>query len=332
MGEYLRECLDSLLNQKTSDIEIILVNDGSTDNSLSICKEYQEKDSRIVVVDQKNSGANVARNAGIDRATGEWVYFVDGDDCLNTDVCTVLEKYMNADLDVIIFSYNKLKNGAKIPYKTVCSEMFLFGKDFRDLQLSTLNRMGPYQLNMQYFDCVSIWNKLYRRSFLRENNLKFVENMPKLQDLTFNLKVYECAKKGQYVNEIIYNYRINEKSVSNRYQPNIDKKFEIINAYLKKFVEDKNDSEFYQAFHERIATHLRTCIVLKYCNKNNPSQYRKRKKQFLKLMNQEPYCTAMKNVDVSHFNVQERILSWLIKHRLFIGCEVLNLTRNKLLH
>ena len=80
VGEYVEDCIKSLMNQTYGNIEIILVNDGSKDDSLSICREYEKIDSRIIVIDQVNQGVSVARNAGIDISKGEWICFVDGDD------------------------------------------------------------------------------------------------------------------------------------------------------------------------------------------------------------------------------------------------------------
>ena len=87
---YLNRCLDSLLAQTLEDIEIILINDGSKDDSLAICRAYEEKDSRIIVIDQKNAGVSAARNAGLDRASGQYVGFVDPDDWVEPDMYALM--------------------------------------------------------------------------------------------------------------------------------------------------------------------------------------------------------------------------------------------------
>ena len=103
--KYLEKCIQSIIFQTYKNIEIILVNDGSTDNSLNICKKYKSEDSRIIIINQENQGVSVARNNGIDRASGEYILFVDGDDYLRTDI---IEKLLNNADDNDIIAVNKL--------------------------------------------------------------------------------------------------------------------------------------------------------------------------------------------------------------------------------
>lgn len=321
--KYIAQCVESLCNQAEKSVEIILVDDGSTDESLKICREYEKRDGRIKVIHQANQGANIARNKGLMEATGKWVCFVDGDDWVENNICTGLKKYLEQSYDIIFYSYNKVYKGKKKRVESTKDIIEFEERDFFELQIATFNRLGPYKYNVKELDTVSVWNKMYRREFLMEHNLLFVPEMPKLQDLTFNLKVYDYAKCGVYLNIATYNYRINEESVSNRYQPDIARKFEVIHGYLNTFVE-KHEKEIYkQLFYERVATHLRTCIVLCYCNCKNKKGYMERKRDFFHLLKQEPYATAMKEVDVKHFLVKESILSWAIKHKCFGMCEML---------
>ena len=102
---YLPQCLDSLVNQTYRDIEIICVNDGSTDNSPDILKAYAERDSRILVIHQENLGLSDARNKGLESARGEWVMFVDSDDWIGTDCCKTLLSHTDKQTDVCLFSY-----------------------------------------------------------------------------------------------------------------------------------------------------------------------------------------------------------------------------------
>lgn len=103
---YLNQCLDSLINQTIKDIEIICVNDGSTDNSQNIINEYSKKDSRIKVINQDNKGISAARNAGIDAATGEYLLFIDGDDYIDLDLCEKCLNFINSKkVDTIFMGY-----------------------------------------------------------------------------------------------------------------------------------------------------------------------------------------------------------------------------------
>lgn len=325
--EYIEDCVISLISQVNmkENLEIILVDDGSKDNSLNICESFAKKYDNIKVYSQSNLGANVARNLGLEKASGEWVCFIDSDDWVENNLCNSLHKYLDEDWDVIIYSYKKMHLNKEISYNSSLDYMEIKNDDFRLVQLATLNRLKPSKFDASIMDVVSIWNKMYRRSFLIQNNLKFIPNMPKLQDLTFNLRVYEHAKTAVYINKELYNYRINPESVTHRFQKDIIQKFEIINDDIEKFVLSKNEKEFDTAFHERIVNHLRTIVVLYLCNKKNKNGYFTRKREFEDLLDKEPYKKSILLADLTYLPFKERLLSVAIKYRIFCLCEILNI-------
>jgi len=110
--DYLEKCLDSLIKIKERKIEIILVNDGSTDGSLDLCLKYRKKDNRIKIINKKNGGLSDARNKGLKEANGEFIWFIDGDDYIS-DVDSLF-KYLNKDNDIIVFNYNEVRNNKVI--------------------------------------------------------------------------------------------------------------------------------------------------------------------------------------------------------------------------
>jgi len=110
--DYLEKCLDSLIKIKEGKIEIILVNDGSTDGSLDLCLKYRKKDNRIKIINKKNGGLSDARNKGLKEANGEFIWFIDGDDYIS-DVDSLF-KYLNKDNDIIVFNYNEVRNNKVI--------------------------------------------------------------------------------------------------------------------------------------------------------------------------------------------------------------------------
>lgn len=324
VGKYLSRCIESLIEQTRKDIEIILVNDGSSDDSLELCNSYAARDDRITVIDQKNQGANAARNHGLHVAKGEWIYFVDGDDSVDREICARLAAYMDQEYDVILFS-NAVCAGDRIKVVKHSEQSILLEReDFAELQLSALNRLGKYRYEMNRIEPACIWNKIYRKSFLREYHIEFVPNFPKLQDISFNLLVYDKAQKGIYVPIVGYYYRINQESVTRRYQNNIINKFEIVNRWFAAFVSEKTDARFEKAYKERVATHIRTCIVLYLCNSSNPEKYCVRKKKFMQLCMREPYKSAVESTSMSDYRgYKEKILSLAVKKRQFWICEIL---------
>jgi len=324
VADFLYKCIESICEQTYTNIEIILINDGSTDGSISILREFAAKDNRIKLINQINKGANAARNQGIDHATGEWVCFVDGDDWIDRDMCSKLVPYLREDLDILFYSYRYVYpvHVKEMPHSERNFE--IDGEEFVELQYAALNRLGPYRFGVHTMDPVSVWDKMYRLDFLKQNELRFHENLPKLQDLLFNLDVYEYAQKGYVVNKAYYNYRVHNESVSRKYQEDIVQKFRMIHSYLNVFMNRHMDDEcMKQAYYERIATHIRTCVVLNFCHSRNEKKYKTRKAEFFQTCCEPPFYEAMKKVNLAHFAFKESVLSICIKKKWFWACNLL---------
>lgn len=321
--KYLGQCIESLIAQNYLDLEIILVNDGSTDGCLKICKEYEKKDDRIVVVNQPNRGANSARNAGMKKATGDWICFIDGDDWVDGNLCNEVSTFFNNNIDILFYNTREHLNNNVREYKRGNDSFMLREQDFMEMQYATLNRLGKYKYNYEVIDSVNVIDKVYRLEFLRENGLFFDETLPKLQDLLFNLNVYNYAKNGIYIGKTLYNYRIHEESVSKRFQKDLIKKYDAINLALERFVLEKSDEQLLKAYAERISTNIRTCVVRCICNPKNPASFIERRELFRNILEKEPYKREIKKCDLKQFPLQERIISWMIRNKLFFGCEII---------
>jgi len=202
-SKYLENCLESLINQTLRDIEIICIDDGSTDNSIDILKEFAIKDNRIKILTQKNQGQSIARNAGIRVAKGEYIGFIDSDDW--ADVQMFEKLYNNAktyDSDIsmcsiTVYDEKTQQYSVSNPYMTL------------DLFPETLeNRAFNYKdtLDFIFRICVVPWNKIYKREFL-SNDLFFVENL-NFEDNVFNLQTIINAQKISLVKEPLVYYRL----------------------------------------------------------------------------------------------------------------------------
>lgn len=161
--KYLRKCIDSLINQTLNDIEIICINDGSTDKSLKILKEYKNKDSRIILLNQENSGQSVARNRGIEIAKGEYLGFVDPDDWIDLDY---YEKLYNA----------AISTNVDIATAGIIRITGIKQKKFLQFNEETITE----NINLKFERCdvpekSYIWNKIYKTQKIKEINLKFEE-------------------------------------------------------------------------------------------------------------------------------------------------------------
>lgn len=238
--KYLRECLDSVINQTLKDIEIICINDGSADGSLNILKEYCQKDSRIIVVDKKNEGAGKAREVGIKQATGEYLAFLDGDDLYLTDF---LEKmYDNAkenNSDIVICPVKKYDT--KIAEYVDASASFLVdnippqqpfcAKDIPDFIFTSFQNWN--------------WNKIFRRSFIEFNDIHF-QTIYRTNDLYFTCCALVLAERISTINEPLVIYRIGMSE--NSQATNFKHPFDFYYAFktLRKFLIKNNLYDLYK--------------------------------------------------------------------------------------
>ena len=195
--KYLEECLDSLLNQTFKNFEVILINDGSTDGSDKICKEYVKKDSRFSYSVQKNQGLSSTRNKGIDFAQGEYIYFLDSDDWLETDALEKLVAAADAQAaDLVVHDVRQCTNRET----TVAYKQVLFLDADKKVEAIDLEKSVLIQ------PCWAVC-KLYRKKFLQEKKIKFLEGLT-YEDVPFYLQCILNTKNIYYINKAFYNYRI----------------------------------------------------------------------------------------------------------------------------
>ena len=199
--KYLRKCVDSILGQTYSFLEIILVDDGSTDSSSALCDEIKTKDERIKVIHKSNGGLSSSRNAGLKQAKGDYVLFIDGDDWINKNaVKKMYEAIKQSNADVVKCQYKEYENDNLITPK------------------STLNRnvlMDVENLEPQFFDllyktnyCNTICKQLIKRSVMKNIN-KVDENLNYCEDLACNLEIYKNMKSILFIPDELYIYNMN---------------------------------------------------------------------------------------------------------------------------
>ena len=206
----IQKCIQSILTQDYKNIELILINDGSTDDSLAICNDLALLDKRIQVISTVNQGPAKARNLGIIAATGDFITFVDADDYVEANCYRDMTSYIdeNSTIDVVISSINLIKNGCQTP---------LINSLIPKHTILESEEISRYILSRYYnggLECVpSLCNKLYRREFLTFNQLLIDESRVRAEDYWFNFEVFKRAEKIVYTDTVTYNY-VNESTDS----------------------------------------------------------------------------------------------------------------------
>ncbi|MDO4978940.1 MAG: glycosyltransferase [Candidatus Saccharibacteria bacterium] len=196
VAEYLPLCLDSILNQSYKNFEVILINDGSSDDSKKICEEYAKKDKRFQLINQKNSGYGASLNRAIKKAKGDYVAIVESDDFIHRDMMKILIRMLektNADL-------------------VKCSFTNFYGRSWKTHEEKLFDGLPkefiPKDNHKIFYVNPSIWSCVYRKSFLQKNNIKFLETPgASFQDTSFQFKTFAYAKKIAIIEKPLYYYR-----------------------------------------------------------------------------------------------------------------------------
>lgn len=202
--KYLKQCLDSVVNQTLQDIEIICINDGSTDSTLSILREYENSDNRIKVISKHNSGYGASMNIGLETAKGKYIGIVESDDYAELNMFETLYNVAEENnLDLVrcqYYLYNSKENS----------------NEPRDNSWVPQNKVYcPLKENAPFLQAPAIWSNLVNREFLNKNNIRFLETPgASYQDTSFAFKLYACADRFMMIPDRLLHYRIDNENSS----------------------------------------------------------------------------------------------------------------------
>ena len=204
VSQYLKQCVDSILNQSYKNLEIILVDDGSTDRSGLICDQYAQADGRVIVIHKENGGLSDARNAGLQVAKGEYIGFVDSDDFIHPDMYLILVRLLEENrADIAIANWQGFFDGKE---NEICDSRTGEITFFEDIETLKFLIFGKDKYRISF----SVWDRLYRK--------KVIENhcFPKgkcYEDVVWSAKVFYGTKKSVYIDRDLYYYRRRDDSI-----------------------------------------------------------------------------------------------------------------------
>lgn len=312
---YLENCIRSLLNQTMKDVEIILVDDGSPDASGQICDRAAEEDPRVIVIHQKNQGVSVARNAGIEAASGKWLTFVDGDDWAHEDLCRdAVDCAEKNGADVVIFSYysafsdrNKMARLTDLPEGDVTAEKdYIIKKTISQYYGGTVVNNGV--------SAGTTWGKLIRRDLVIRDNIRFKRGLTRAQDTVFWLRGFESAQKIVVLDKALYYYRITNDSICSgtKYLPNCEVPFGMLLEEYRKFIKEYNkDQEFEKAYDVRAMQVMYWHVKHKILNAQNPGSAKEKIRMLRDLADGAQFRDSIRRVRTA----------WLPRSlKLLVGC------------
>lgn len=224
-ANYIKRCISSILNQEYEESQIIIVDDGSTDETLHICRELVGDNMQFLILHQENRGVSAARNWGISHAQKEWIYFLDADDELDQNALMMMKKAANDNFQWIVMNYRKQVDGEREIIE--CSVGFTGRKEFQ-------GKEGfPELLNSELF--MYPCGKLYRTEIVKENNVQFPLNIVYGEDIRFNLRYFSYVNKYAIhsFSAFIYHIRLGEGAGSSYYADSFQMQMDIDSEILK---------------------------------------------------------------------------------------------------
>ena len=310
-AKYLRRRLDSLVGQTYKHIEILLVNDGSTDESPIICQEYADKYDNVVKLDKVNGGLADARNFGMKYASGDYIIFVDSDDWCELKQCEKLQRYLEkTQTDICIFGYFNDFSAEKITKKYLLDEILgdeesmLYSQDEIAEAVSAIEIAGIFN---------TVWNKAYQAHFLKSNCLDFEKDGMPGEDLLFNVEAFMKAGKVCILNELLYHYMFQDEiTLSRKYQADLyEKNMQFCEARKKMHHHFHLDDAECQLAYARSYVQYGFCCIPNAFRSNAPKDFKTRKVIFQKLNKNVEFQRLLKNVKLE--SNQYRILSLALK-------------------
>lgn len=269
--KYLEKCLNSVINQTFKNIEIIIVNDGSTDKSLDIIKKFMHQDKRIVLINKKNEGPSAARNSGLKIARGKWIQYIDSDDWIEINYIEKVYEFADKNsLDIVSTKYYINYESGKEEIKKMYHK-------------KEINSSSEYLKEFfENFESPSLWNRFIKKEIYTKNNLFSNEKISLGEDLYITPKLFYFSKKIGFLNKEFYHYRQNSESITHTKKSL--KMIQVFNVFtdLDNFF-SKYDSKYLDFLYVYSKDHILGFLLMKpYFFENN---YREACKKFIKWVN-----------------------------------------------
>lgn len=324
-SKYLGDCIDSILSQSYRDIELILVDDGSTDNSPEICREYEAKDGRVRVIRKENRGLGMARNTGIEAARGEYLLFVDSDDTVEDDlVLKALRHAEAADADVCVFGFNTVDTAGnvlssfvpgtkkdKLEGDEILCEFIpdMLGPDIRSKDKSII--IAP-----------SAWSFFYKKELVDRAGFRFVSEREIIsEDVYSHLVLAADIRKVSVIYEPLYNYRVNPSSLTHTYRADRHTK----NAHFYRECEKLCELRSYpKEIKERITEpYIANMIAAIKSACANTKSYSEAKNRLSEICAEPTFCEVVKTKLKEKNNNNRHILFWCLDRKMYLAVYLL---------
>jgi len=316
--KYLKRCADTLINQTLKDIEIILVDDGSTDNCARICDELQEQDQRIKVIHKKNAGLGFARNSGLEIATGEFIAFVDSDDFVSEDMYEKLYlEVKKENADTCLCGLNRITSAGDVNVFENPLKRNVYRKD-RVLQDILVNMLGSAPACfLDDFIGMSVWKGIYSSNIIMKNKVRFCSEREFLsEDIIFNLDYFSWADSVAVIPDALYNYCENQVSLTKSYRADRFAKYKILYFEVLRKAENIGILSLAKLRIDRtFIANSRVCIIQEVMNAGK-NERKTALKNICSICSDSVIQEVLKSYPVHQLPIKQRVFSISTKLRM----------------
>ncbi len=316
--KYIDKCLNSIMKQSYKNIEIILVDDGSTDKSGKICEEYAKLDNRIKVVHKKNEGLGLARNSGLEISSGKYIAFIDSDDFISENMIEKLvEEILNYNVDTVYCGfYEYYDSNLLLPKPCYYSNKIFEKEEITSKILLEMIGTAPKEKKDSLVS-MSVWHALYSTEIIKKNLIKFPSEREYIsEDIVFDILYLKNAKKIKFIEDCLYFYRCNNSnSLTHKYKKDeflmhkkvVDK----LNYELSKFMKKE---KYINRTDRYLLGRLRTCIK-KIVNYGKTNKNFEVKSEIMKLVSLKCVDECLKRYPYRENPIQQKIFNYALKYK-----------------
>lgn len=314
---YIEKCVNSVIGQTASNWELILVDDGSRDQTPVLCDQFALRDKRIKVVHKNNGGLVSSRNVGFEHASGDWLMYVDGDDWISLDTIEVLNKAIELYPKVDVFFWNnvqELGEQSLVKEKWHCEENFHVYQKDECMELA--RNVLVYSSNI-----ASACPKLVKKTFAKQYNLKHnVKLSQGVEGVEYCLRLFAAARSAVYINQFLYHYRYNPTSISKRIdEKNTKNIYDGFNECLK-FIDDtiEDKRHFMTAFYDRVIHAIIAVSMSTYFHPHNAGGIFLGARKFSKIAKWPLFKETISNTKLSSLDKKRGVVLLMMKLHLYI--------------
>lgn len=317
------KCIDSLISQQYENLEIILVDDGSSSGIEQICDKYADKYPNITTIHTNNNGLAAARNLGVKKSNGNWIMFLDSDDWLDPMTCYELSSYLKKYNFIDFITY-----GFYHDFENRCEKCVFSYGDTAVFDSSMRNELILNALKTNSLYSSSCW-KIFKKSFLDENDLFHDEKIRQgSEDLEFMLRVIDSYNSTLCINKRYYHYVMNQNSITNSF--NEKNAYSVLQCFKKMEDVIINKNEIVKdSFYIRSWNAICASIISGFMNPNNSLKYREKRKKTRQYLNNDFCIKTIKKVNILKLSFTRALVLIFSKTNLYFLIYLMAMMRNK---